>query len=142
MDHVKSKNGNNFFIVWCFNMPYNVCVYETFGISKHFPVKLQLLLIRAVPLDNALTAKCFIHVVSRSVFIFPVIFSFNLLLRFGLPCVGTDTLFDKFWACGWLFERLGNVCGCEALEFHIILLFSTQSDILSIKLFVKSKSEL
>ena len=31
-----------------------------------------------------------------------------------LPCVGTDTLFDKFWSCGWLFERLGNVCGCEA----------------------------
>ena len=30
-------------------------------------------------------------------------------------CVGTDTLFDKFWSCGWIFERLGNVCGCEAL---------------------------
>src|SRR5690554_7320064 len=29
-------------------------------------------------------------------------------------CVRTDTLFDKFWSCSWLFERLGNVCGCEA----------------------------
>jgi hypothetical protein len=36
-------------------------VYETFGISKHFPVKLQLLLIRAVPLAKPLTAKCFIY---------------------------------------------------------------------------------
>ena len=41
----------------------NGYVYETFGISKHFPVKLQLLLIRAETFDNALTAKCFIHVV-------------------------------------------------------------------------------
>jgi len=40
---------------------YNGCVYETFGISKRFPVKLQLLSIRAVPLDKPLTAKCFIH---------------------------------------------------------------------------------
>ena len=37
------------------------CVYETFGISKRFPVKLQLLLIRAETLDKPLTAKCFIH---------------------------------------------------------------------------------
>jgi hypothetical protein len=53
-----------------FNMFGNGCVYETFGISKRFPIKLQLLLIRAVLLDKPLTAKCFIHVVSRSVFIF------------------------------------------------------------------------
>src|SRR5690554_697676 len=42
-------------------------------------------------------------------------FFINLLLLFCLPCVGTDTLIDKFWLCGWLFERLGNVCGCEAV---------------------------
>src|SRR5690554_8232665 len=36
-------------------------VYETFGISKHFPVKLQELSIRAETLDNPLTAKCFIY---------------------------------------------------------------------------------
>jgi len=52
----------------------NGCGYETFGNSKHFPIKLQLLLIRAETLDKPLTAKCFIPVVSRSVFIFPVIF--------------------------------------------------------------------
>ena len=39
----------------------NGCVYETFGISKHCPVKLQELLIRAEMLDNPLTAKCFIY---------------------------------------------------------------------------------
>ena len=36
-------------------------VYETFGISKHFPVKLQVPIIRAEMLNNALTAKCFIY---------------------------------------------------------------------------------
>jgi len=39
----------------------NGYVYETFGISKRFPVKLQLLLIRAEMPDNPLTAKCFIY---------------------------------------------------------------------------------
>jgi hypothetical protein len=44
-----------------FKLAANGYVYETFGISKHFPVKLQLLLIRAETFDNALTAKCFIY---------------------------------------------------------------------------------
>ena len=35
--------------------------YETFGISKLFPIKLQVVLIRAKTLDNSLTAKCFIY---------------------------------------------------------------------------------
>jgi hypothetical membrane protein len=48
-------------VVCLFTMNANGCVYETFGISKHFPIKLQLLLIRAKTLDNPLTAKCFIH---------------------------------------------------------------------------------
>ena len=42
-------------------MHANGYVYETFGIWKHFPVKLQVLLKRAETLDNALTAKCFIY---------------------------------------------------------------------------------
>jgi len=42
-------------------MNANGCVYETFGISKRFLIKLQLLLIRAETLDKPLTAKCFIH---------------------------------------------------------------------------------
>jgi hypothetical protein len=44
-----------------FDLAPNGYVYETFGISKHFPVKLQELLIRAGMLDNPLTAKCFIY---------------------------------------------------------------------------------
>ena len=42
-------------------MTHNGWVYETFGISKHFPVKLKLRLIWAETSDNALTAKCFIY---------------------------------------------------------------------------------
>ena len=51
----------------------NGYVYETFGTSKHFPVKLQALLTRVEMLDNALTAKCFIYDVVRSAFIFFII---------------------------------------------------------------------
>ena len=51
---------------FCFCMQANGYVYETFGISKHFPVKLQVLLIRAEKLDNPLTAKCFIYDVIAS----------------------------------------------------------------------------
>ncbi len=42
-------------------MSHNGWIYKKFGISKHFPVKLQVLLIRAEMLDNQLTAKCFIY---------------------------------------------------------------------------------
>jgi len=42
-------------------MGHNGYVYETFGISKNFSVKLPPLLIRAEMLDNPLTAKCFIY---------------------------------------------------------------------------------
>ena len=48
-------------LAWHFTLVHNGYVYETFGISKHFPVKLQALLIRAETLDNPLTAKCFIY---------------------------------------------------------------------------------
>jgi hypothetical protein len=55
------------------NIAANGYVYETFGTSKHFPVKLQALLTRVEMLDNALTAKCFIYDVVRSAFIFFII---------------------------------------------------------------------
>jgi len=57
-----------------FQLAYNGCVYETFGISKRKSIKLQLLLIRAETLDKPLTAKCFIHVVVHWCSVFPVIF--------------------------------------------------------------------
>ena len=52
---------------------HNVYVYETFGISKHLPVKLPLFLIRAEMSDNPLTAKCFIYDVVRSYFFSAII---------------------------------------------------------------------
>jgi len=54
-------------------------------------------LMRATMFELPLKLLLHIAFVSRSVFIFSVIFSVNLLLRFGLPCVGKDTLFDKLW---------------------------------------------
>ena len=66
--------STNFSIHNYFQVGYNGCVYETFGISKRFPIKLQLLLIRAETLDKPLTAKCFIYVVVHWCSVFPVIF--------------------------------------------------------------------
>src|SRR5574344_1378327 len=110
--------GMSFFTLAC-----NGCVYETFGISKRFPIKLQQLLIRAVPLDKPLTAKCFIHVVSRSVFIFPVILSFNLLLRFCVPCVGLMDLLQTL-ACVSACAVCKCATKCVGLKhnFHIFFI--------------------
>ena len=66
-----------------FRLEDNGRVYETFGISKRFPIKLQLLLIRAETLDNALTAKCFIHDVMHRNFVISLSFCLNIcLLRY------------------------------------------------------------
>src|SRR5690554_7725665 len=53
-----------FYFVILIAISYNGYVYETFGITKRLPIKIQLLLIRAKTLDKPLTAKCFIHDVS------------------------------------------------------------------------------
>jgi hypothetical protein len=45
----------------CFKLAGNGYVYETFGTSKRFPVKIQKILIRAEMLDKPLAAKCFIY---------------------------------------------------------------------------------
>ena len=104
-----------------FTMNANGYVYETFGISKHIPVKLQLLLIRAETFDNPLTAKCFIYDVVHWRSFSSDLLSLKFAALYCLPCVGTDTLLDKFWSCGWLFVRLGNVCGCEAWAVCFII---------------------
>jgi hypothetical protein len=41
-------------------MLHHACVYETFGISKYFPVKLQEFWIRAETIGNPLTPQCFL----------------------------------------------------------------------------------
>ncbi len=93
-------------------MQPNGCVYETFGISKRFPFKLQLLLIRAVPLDKPLTDKCFIHDVSRSVLFFRSFF-FQFATSF-LSAVRSDRhtfcqvltweSAGATWQCVWLLS--------------------------------------
>ena len=65
-------------------MSYNGYVYETFGISKHLPVKLQVPLIRAETLDNPLTAKCFIYDVSGSAFISIIILFLSKIVTIKL----------------------------------------------------------
>jgi hypothetical protein len=42
-------------------MHHNGWVYETFGISKHFPVKPLQSLLDVTPLKLALSVKCFIY---------------------------------------------------------------------------------
>ena len=108
--------------VW-FNITANGCVYETFGISKRFSIKLQLLLIRAETLDKPLTAKCFIHVVSVSLFIFPVILSFIFAALSFCPCVWVGKLFGWFWTCVGIFERPANVLDYEVWAIQSIVLF-------------------
>ena len=44
-------------------MHYNGWVYETFGISKRFPIKPLQSLLNVPPLKLALPAKCFIYLV-------------------------------------------------------------------------------
>ena len=82
-------------------------VYETFGISKRFPIKLQLLLIRAETLDKPLIAKCFIHVVRhwRLFFLSNIINLFNRsATRPKCVCVGrADKLFGKIWIAGLIY---------------------------------------
>ena len=111
-------------LAWHFTLVHNGRVYETFGISKRFPIKLQLLLIRAETLDKPLTAKCFIHVVVHWCSVFQSIFSFNLLHRFCLPCVGVGKLFGWFWSCVGFFERPANVLDNEALAIYVVVQFS------------------
>src|SRR5690554_3882808 len=59
----------------------NGYVYETFGISKHFSVNLQVFLIRDKMSDNTLTAKCFIYDVTISYSSLSA--SFSSLLLYG-----------------------------------------------------------
>ena len=65
-------------IKWTSNFA-NGYVYETFGISKHFPVKLQILLIQAETLNNPLTANCFIYDATYWTLFSVIIFSILVL---------------------------------------------------------------
>jgi|GEM_PF-3454621 len=57
------------FLLSCRSLRLLITVeYETFGISKRFPIKLHLLLMRAARLYKPLTVKCIIHNVEFSCF--------------------------------------------------------------------------
>ena len=56
-----------------FALAHNGYVYETFGISKHVSVKLQVTLIRAEMFGNPLIAKCFIYDVMGRFFVIPYV---------------------------------------------------------------------
>ena len=88
------------------SITFNGWVYETFGISKRFPIKPLHCLLNVPPLKLALSAKCFIYRVVFSCFIPPV-----------SPCVWVAILFDKFWSGRRLFVRLGNVYGYAGWAF-------------------------
>ena len=96
-------------------MHHNGCVYKTFGISKHFHVKLQLLLIRAEMLDKPLTAKCFIYDVTAWCSLYSVIF---LSICYYFPsavCWGRQALWLVLVVRLAFFERPANVLDYEAL---------------------------
>jgi hypothetical protein len=112
---------------------HNGWVYETFGISKRFPINPLLCLLNVLPLKLALSAKCFIYRVRCwALFIFSQLRSLYALI-FVLSgsaiflCVWAGILFGKFWFALWLVQ-LANVYDCEArsklfISKQVIILF-------------------
>ena len=93
-------------------------VYETFGISKHFPVKLQVPLIRAKTLDNPLTAKCFIYAVTC----WPSFFRVDVsLVNIEFPChcllflSGCVSVYFYFFKRGKFFKTILSALAKQAL---------------------------
>ena len=85
----------------------NGYVYETFGISKHFPVKLQVLMIRAEMLDNPLTAKCFIYDVVRWPLLFLCLFASLLMHCRSIRVSERDGLEGSFGIFGLRASLVG-----------------------------------
>ena len=83
-------------------------VYETFGITKHEPIKPLQSLLDVTPLKLALSAKCTIHDVTVWCSLISVISFFNLLHFFCQSSVGKDILFCNFWLVCQLV-RIANV---------------------------------
>src|SRR5690554_3680371 len=88
-------------------------VYETFGISKHFLVKLQVLLIRAETFDNALTAKCFIYDVMRLPFLFSIILFVKFVHYFNV-FVRKFVNYKVHYFCWNLFVKCRSNSTCYA----------------------------
>ena len=109
-------------------LDYNGYVYETFGISKQFPVKLQLLLIRAGTLRKTLTAKCFIHDVvywtlftnsalqSLTLSIEALLFPKKFVFRVGKKAMADRQALLQFLVACWLVG-IANVLGSAGWLF-------------------------
>jgi len=67
--------------MWQFNLTANGWVYETFGISKRFPIKPLRCLLNVPPLKLALSAKCFIYRVTN----WPLLIFNQLAINFAGP---------------------------------------------------------
>ncbi len=106
-------------------LPLREKKYLCYIIIKHCPKNGKLTptrnLMRGRTLKYPLKPLLLLHFVVHWCSVFLSFLSFNLLLRFCLPCVRTDTLFAKLRLEGRL-ERFGNVCGCMrwlVLSFQI-----------------------
>src|SRR5690554_952273 len=92
-----------------FLMPCNGYVYETFGISRHFPVKLQVLLIRAETHVNPLTAKCFTYdAIGRFYFLNNLIFSESLKIMNLSISISDGILSLTMGRMNWQFIELAK----------------------------------
>ena len=96
-----------------FRVRHNGYVYETFGISKHFPVKLQVLLIRAETFDISLTAKCFIYDVMRLPFLFSIILFVKFVHYFNV-FVRKFVNYKVHYFCWNLFVKCRSNSTCYA----------------------------
>jgi hypothetical protein len=92
----------------------NGWVYETFGISKRFPIKPLRCLLNVPPLKSALSAKCFIFRVVPSLFL-------SSTVRWG-----SNTLCQVL-ACGSALCDLAMCMDAAWRSYFIVLILGYQS---------------
>lgn len=73
-------------------------------------------------LRKPLKRQCFIPLVSVSLFISPVKFSF-IFAALSCRALGQTHSLPSFGLCGGFFARLGNVYGCEGLAYYFNFVF-------------------
>ena len=97
-------------------MAHNGWVYETFGISKRFPIKPLQCLLNVPTLISALSAKCFIYRVTN----WPLFIFNQLAINFAVPCVFGQT--HSLTSFGRAFGILSDLAMCVAVKrWHYII---------------------
>jgi len=96
----------------CFSfiMVTNGWVYETFGISKRFPVKPLQCLLNVLPLKPALSAKCFIYRVTN----WPLFIFNQLAINFAVPRAFGQT--HSLTSFGRVVGFLSDLAMCVAVK--------------------------